>query len=101
MYGPTSQCNEGEKDQFVSELQETFDSFSRAEVTITIGDFNSRVGGRKPGDCDEIKEILGPHGLGDRNINGDRLLQFCIENQLRIEHTFHPHPIQKKATWIQ
>ena len=36
VYGPTSECNEGEKDQFFLELQETFDSFSRVEVTVTI-----------------------------------------------------------------
>ena len=99
VYGPTSQCGEAEKEQFFSELQDTLDSFPQTEVTVIIGDFNSRVGSRAPQDCDEMKEILGPHGLGPRNANGEKLLNFCIENQLRIEHTFHPHSISKKASW--
>ena len=50
-------------------------------------------------DCEEVREVLGPEGLGPRNANGERLLQFCIQNQLRIEHTFHPHSESRKATW--
>ena len=46
-----------------------------------------------------MREVLGPHGIGPRNANGERLLQFCIMNQLRVEHSFHPHSTSQKATW--
>ena len=99
VYGPTSQCGDSEKDQFWTELQETYDAYPADQITLITGDTNCRVGSRSMQDCEEVREVLGPEGLGPRNANGERLLQFCIQNQLRIEHTFHPHSESRKATW--
>jgi hypothetical protein len=99
VYGPTSQSSDSEKERFWDELQETYDSYPSDTMTVIIGDFNSRVGSRSAQDCDELREVLGPYGLGPRNANGDALLQFCIQNQLRVEHTFHKHKVSQKATW--
>ena len=98
IYGPNSQCNADEKDRFWCELQEIYDFFHRDPVFIT-GDVNSRVGSRTKQDSDETREVVGPYGLGNRNENGERPINFCITNNLRNEHTFHQHKLSQKASW--
>ena len=100
VYGPTSQCSTDQKDRFWNELQETYDFFSKDQIVHVIGDFNARVGSRRQQDCSDIQEAIGPHGLGKRNENGERLINFCIANKLRVEHTFHKHKTSQKATWF-
>ena len=100
VYGPTSQCSTDQKDRFWNELQETYDFFSKDQIVHVIGDFNARVGSRRQQDCSDIQEAIGPHGLGKRNENGERLINFCIANKLRVEHTFHKHKASQKATWF-
>ena len=92
VYGPTSQSTNDEKDRLWNELQDIYDSFSRDQIVHVTADFN---------DCDDICEAIGPCGIGSRNENGERLINFCIENKLRVEHTFHKHNTSQKATWFQ
>ena len=63
------------------------------------GDVNSRVGSRTKQDSDETREVVGPYGLGNRNENGERPINFCITNNLRIEHTFHQHRLSQNVSW--
>ena len=87
------------KRSILCELQEIYDSFHRDEIVFITGDVNSRVGSRKEQDSDGTREVVGPYGLGHRNENGERLINFCITNDLRIEHPFHQHKISQKASW--
>lgn len=58
-----------------------------------MGDFNAKVGeGDEPG-------IVGKFGLGERNEAGDRLMQFCQENNLQIANTFFMQPKRRLYTW--
>ena len=34
---------------------------------------------------------MGPHGIGEYNENGERLLDFCAGNQLIISNTWFQH----------
>ena len=47
----------------------------------------------------EEREVLGQHGRGVRNENGERLCEFCEMNGLVIKGTIFPHKEIHKATW--
>ena len=46
----------------------------------------------------ETAKILGPHGFGDSNDRGERLLQFCMLNELCIANTWYKHQDSQKWT---
>ena len=43
---------------------------------------------------------MGTHGLGDRNDNGERFVDFCNSNDLAIGGTLFPHKEFHKITWL-
>ena len=51
-----------------------------------MGDWNAKVGSQ------EIPEVTGKFGLGVQNEAGQRLIEFCQENELVIANTlFQQH----------
>ena len=77
----------------------------RDELVI-LGDFNARVGLadralEAGGDGLSVTEMVGVHGLPERNENGVRLLDFCaarVQNSLRVASTFFQH--REYGTWL-
>ena len=67
-------------------------------VTI-MGDFNGRVGTRKP----TWERYMGPHSdrETDQNSNGEMLLQLCAEHDLVISNTFFQHRRSQVKTWYK
>ncbi|XP_072020278.1 craniofacial development protein 2-like [Amphiura filiformis] len=59
-----------------------------------MGDLNDKVGEDNEG-CE-----MGKHGLGVRNDNGERLVDFCNLNNLVITGTIFPHRQIHKQTWV-
>ena len=58
-----------------------------------MGDLNAKVG-------DEgYQNIVGMHGLGQRNEMGEWLIQFCQEKNLRIANTWFQQPVRQLYTW--
>lgn len=54
----------------------------------------------KVGDNNQNYErVMGKHGLGKRNDNGERLCEICDRNELMITGTLFPHKMIHKATW--
>jgi len=49
-----------------------------------MGDLNAKVGG----DCESWKGALGKFGYGQENERGQRLLEFCLSNNLKIMNTY-------------
>ena len=77
VYGPTLQCDNTTKAQFWTDIRDQLSKLSRRDVTYMVGDWNCRVGtqlGASP-------DIIGPNGLGQRNTNGDLLLQLASEKR--------------------
>ena len=66
-------------------------------MVIVLGDFNPRVGT----DTDTWHNVLGPHGVGNINGNGQRLLDFCATNSLLISNTWFRHKFLHQCTWYQ
>ena len=55
-----------------------------------MGDFNAKIGKDSTG----YEDIMGTHGLGQMNENGERFADLCALNHLVIGGSIH------KATWI-
>ena len=61
-----------------------------------VGDFNAKVGKRTN---ENEKKAIGNFALGERNNNGEELVNFAIENKLSIMNTlFQKHP-RRLFTW--
>ena len=64
-------------------------------MTILVGDFNAKTGSDSTG----YEDIMGTHGLGRMNENGERFADLCALNQLVIRGSIFPHKHIHKATW--
>ncbi|VDP23550.1 unnamed protein product [Schistosoma margrebowiei] len=91
----TDNYNEDVKDQFYDRLQSIIEKYPTKDLTILMGDFNAKVGTNYTG----YKDIMGRHGLGERNENGERFANLCAFNKLVIGGTIFPHKRIHKATW--
>ena len=72
MYAPTGNATDEEIEEFYDKLDDTLDKY-RSKINFVIEDFNSKVG--RKNNIDEIQ--VGPFGLGDRNLRGERLMHFA------------------------
>ena len=70
-----------------------YDKTPKHDVKIIMGDFNAKVGMDNSGH----EDAMGKHGLGVKNDNGERMLQFCEMNNLVITGTVFPHKNIHKA----
>ncbi|VDO53654.1 unnamed protein product [Schistosoma margrebowiei] len=95
-YTPTNDSNDDIKDLFYERLQSIIEKCPRKDLTILMGDLNAKVGIDNTG----YEDIMGRHGLGERNENGERFANLCAFNKLFIGGTIFPHNSIYKATWI-
>ena len=95
-YAPTNGAEEEKKDDFYQQLQAVLDRRGAKELTILLGDFNAKIGMDSTG----YEDIMGTHGLGQMNENGERFADLCALNQLVIGGSIFPHKRVHKATWI-
>ncbi|VDP17703.1 unnamed protein product [Schistosoma margrebowiei] len=94
-YAPTNDYNEDAKDQFYDRLQSIIEKCHTKDLTILMEDFNAKVGTDNTG----YEDIMGRHGLGERNENGERFANLCAFNKLVIDGTIFPHKRIHKTTW--
>ncbi|CAI2724589.1 unnamed protein product [Schistosoma spindalis] len=92
----TNDSNDEVKDKFYERLQSIIEKCPRKDLTILMGDLNAKVGIDNTG----YEDIMGLHGLGERNENGERFVNLCAFNKLVIGGTIFPHKRIHKATWI-
>ena len=59
------------------------------------GDFNDKIGSDNRG-----YEIMGQHGLGEMNDNGERFTDLCALNNLVIGGSVFQHKRIHKAVWV-
>ena len=86
VYAPMNEANVEDKDNFYEQLQTVVDSVHKHDILLVMGDLNAKVGEDNEG----YENIIGSHGVGERNDNGERLVDFCGPNNLVITGTiFH------------
>ena len=95
-YAPTEDAEEQTKDEFYMRLQDVLDKRNKHDMLIVTGDMNAKVGS----ESQDYERVMGKHGLGRRNNNGERLCEMCDMNELVITGTLFPHKDIHKATWV-
>nr|KAG5689438.1 hypothetical protein BaRGS_012260 [Batillaria attramentaria] len=91
-YAPTNVADEEEKENFYEQLQAVLDKAPRRDLEILMGDLNAKVG-------TDRELIMGKHGTGTQNENGELFTEFCTTNDLVIGGTIFPHKTIHKTTW--
>ena len=75
------------------DLQDLLELTSKKDVLFIIGDGNAKVGSQ------EIHGVTTKFGLGIQNKAGQRLTEFCQENQLVIASTLFQQHKRRLYTW--
>ncbi|VDP22474.1 unnamed protein product [Schistosoma margrebowiei] len=94
-YAPTNDYNEDAKDHFYNGLQSIVEKCPTKDLTILMGDLNAKGGMDNTG----YEDIMGRHGPGERNGNGERFANLCAFNKLVIGRTIFSHKRIHKTTW--
>ena len=81
-YAPQAGCDDQEKDAFWETLSDKLDNTPELGELFILGDFNAHVGRESNG-----YKCHGNHGYGDRNEEGERLLDFAEPRRLFIANT--------------
>ena len=76
VYAPTSNTEEVEVERFYEDLQDLLELTPQKDVLFILGDWNTKVG------FQETPGVTGKFGLGVQNEAGQRLIEFCQENDL-------------------
>ena len=85
-YALTNNAKAAEVEWFYEDLQYLLELTPKKYVLFIIGDWNAKVGSQ------ETHGVTGKFGLGVRNEAGQRLIEFCQENELVIANTlFQQH----------
>jgi len=96
-YAPTNDADVEIKDEYYAKKDSIISSnFSNKDILILMGDMNAKVGEDNNG----YTNIMGKHGLGVMNENGERFANLCLENSLVIGGTLFPHKPVHKYTWM-
>ena len=93
VYAPTSNAEEAKVECFYEDLQDFLELTPPKDVLVIIGDWNAKVGSQ------ETPGVTGKFGLGIRNEAGQRLTEFCQENELVIKNTLFLQHKRRLYTW--
>ena len=94
-YAPTSNAEEAEVEQFYKDLQDFLELTPKKDVLFIIGDWNAKVRSQ------EIPGVTGKFGSGIQNEAGQKLTEFCQENELVIANTPFQQHKRRLYAWTQ
>ena len=95
VYGVNDDASVSAKDQFFEQLNDEIVKIGDTREVIVMGDLNSRIGHRLS------SKVVGPFGEETVNDNGNRIIDLCDQNELRILNGFFQHRDIHKFTWVQ
>jgi hypothetical protein len=81
VYMPTSAHDDSEVELMYEKLEEIIKKQKGTEYLVVMGDWNAVVGEGEPDEC------VGQYGLGERNNRGERLVEFCKQQQMLVTNT--------------
>ena len=95
VFSPTSASSEEEIEDFYSDLEDAHKKYGNQDIVIVMGELNAKVGGKQ----DPLQEIVGKHGLGERNDRGDLWVDWCVMPEQVIMNTWFQHHQRHLYTW--
>jgi endonuclease/exonuclease/phosphatase family metal-dependent hydrolase len=95
-YAPTETSEEVVKQEFYVALTDVLTKIKQKGVILLMGDFNAKVGQDNEG----LEHIMGKHGFGERNENGELFVNLCASQDLVIGGTLFPHKECHKVTRV-
>ena len=82
-YVPTMAYSDQAKEEFYEQLDHAIQPVPHSDKLFLLDDFNACVGSHHT----TWYKVLGHHGIGKENSNGNLLLTLCAEKQLIITNT--------------
>ena len=76
-------------------LAATYNRAPSGDIIGVMGDLNAKIGA----DRTTLEHVLGNQGIGIRNDNGERFVDFCNTNHLFIGGTVFQHKPCHKISW--
>ena len=67
---------------------------SEDDLVMCLGDFNGHVGGH----VDGFDWVHGGYGVGQKNLEGRMLLEYCLVNELFVSNTWFKRVEKRKVT---
>ncbi|KAK2171071.1 hypothetical protein NP493_1105g00008 [Ridgeia piscesae] len=96
VYAPTMTNPNENKEVFYNQLASVLSDIPRTDKLLLIGDFNARIGRAN----DKWPLVMGNHGIGKCNSNGELLLALCSEFELIVTNTMSKQKDERKTTWM-
>ncbi|XP_033096610.1 craniofacial development protein 2-like, partial [Anneissia japonica] len=93
VYAPQQGHTTEEKESFYRLLEDCY-HIQDSEIGLMMEDFNGRIGSDRVG----TEKVMGPFGEEHRNPEGERLIDFCIMNNLKIMNGFFQHQSSHRYT---
>ena len=94
-YAPQTGRSMEEKEEFWALMNKTVSEISKSERLIVCGDMNGHVGEK----ADGFEGVHGGYGFGDRNVEGEMLLEFGEAMEFVILNTWFQKEIAKLVTY--
>ena len=86
-YAPTNASDKEDKEDWYEQLQQAVAKVPQHDMLLIIGDMNDKVGS----DNSNCERAMGKHGCGVMNDNGERLVDYCLNNNYVIGGTIFAH----------
>ena len=97
VYAPQQGRTTAEKEEFYRLLQEGMDDAKYQSNIILRGDWNGHIGQEREG----FERNVGAFGIGEENVEGERILDCAKINNLSIMNTYYKHCKSQKWTWYR
>jgi hypothetical protein len=95
VYAPQAGRGAHERNVFFERLEEEMRAVPEEEGLIVGGDLNGHVGRERDG----YEEVLGCYGMGERNEQGEAILDFCVSCGLKVANTYFKKDREKYITY--
>ena len=94
-YAPQVGRTAQEKEAFWEKLEDEVGSMSNPECLVITGDLNGHIGVERRG----YEDAIGPYSFGSKNPEGEKILEFCMNQRLKILNTFFKKDRNKVVTY--
>ena len=93
VYAPTADGEEDEIEVFYQEMTNTLKKIPKRNITVMMGNFNPKVRNVN------IPPVTGGESLGRINERGERLIDFCMEQEICLTNTWFKQHQKRLYTW--